>query len=127
VTYAFLALGVLVSCGGCGSDPSVAVLRNDLDEPVRLRLCSSNDCAGGFDPPDETLSPGDTWRVNVSSVGVPNVYLVASPDGTRFGCLPLISPELRHEEITVLVSENVACRSDLSEDEFWPARWEHAK
>jgi hypothetical protein len=102
-------------------------LKNDLDDPVRLRLCSSNDCAGGFDPPDETLSPGDAWPVNVSSVGVPNVYLVGSPDGKRFGCLPLVSPDPRNDEITVLVSEHVACRNKLSEDDFWPARWARAE
>jgi hypothetical protein len=126
--WVFLAAlaAVLVGCdvSGVTRDPSVARLKNDLRVPVQLRLCSSDDCADGFHPPKETLSPGDTWSVNVSSVGVPNVYLVQTGDGNRFGCLPLVSPKLKHERITVLVSEYVPCRDRLKEDAFWPVRWE---
>jgi hypothetical protein len=73
-------------------------------------------------PPDETLPSGEDWDVNVSSSGVPNVYLVESPGGVRYGCLPLVAPE-RRPKLTVLVSEHVPCRGDLNEDEFWPSRW----
>ena len=76
---------VLTGCNvsGVTRTPSVARITNDLSQSVRLRLCSSDDCSHGFDPPDETLAPTDSWRVNVSSIGVPNVYLVQRPDGTR--------------------------------------------
>jgi hypothetical protein len=61
--------------------------------------------------------------VNVSSAGVPNVYLVESEDETvRFGCLPLVSSELR-SALTVHVFEDVPCRADLNEEVFWPRRW----
>jgi hypothetical protein len=121
-------VSVLVSCdvSGVTGDPSVARFDNDLTVPVQLRLCSSDDCEDGFHPPKETLSPGDTWSVNVSSVGVPNVYLAQRTDGVRLGCLPLVSPKPRHERITVLVSEHVPCRDGLDEDSFWPARWAQA-
>jgi hypothetical protein len=117
---AFGSTGLL----GVGRDPSVARIVNDLNVPVRLRLCSSDDCRLGFYPPDGTLPPAEDWPVNVSSIGVPNVYLVASGRGARFGCLPLVSPALR-PEIKVLVSEHVPCRGDLDEDTFWPRRWEN--
>jgi hypothetical protein len=91
---------------------------------MRLRLCDDNDC-GSFHPPNETLAPGEDWDwVNVSSSGVPNVYLVESPDETlRYGCLPLVTPSLR-SKITVRTSEHVPCRSHIDEDQFWPKRWE---
>lgn len=109
---------------GISRDPSVAVIVNDLEVPVRLRLCSSNACRGGFHPPDETLPPREDWQVNVSSAGVPNVYLVETEDETgRLGCLPLVSPELR-SQVTVYVSEHLPCRAEISEDDFWPRRWE---
>lgn len=116
---------VLTGCdvSGVTRTPSVARITNDLSQSVRLRLCSSNDCSHGFYPPDETLAPTDSWPVNVSSIGVPNVYLVQRPDGTRLGCLPLVSPELRHTEITVRVSEHVACRAHIDEHSYWPRRW----
>lgn len=124
-----LAIAVAVIAGGCfgvDSQPSVARIVNDLDLSVRLRLCSTNDCQNGFYPPDQTLSPDDAWSVNVSSRGVPAVYLVETAAGSRYGCLPLVSPSKR-EQINVFVSENVACRRDLNEDTFWPQRWEEAK
>jgi hypothetical protein len=81
---------------GISRDPSVALIVNDLEVPVRLRLCSSKECGDGFHPPDETLPLREDWQVNVSSAGVPNVYLVETEDETRrLGCLPLVSPELR--------------------------------
>lgn len=118
-----LALMLALAACGCGSDRSVARIVNDLDRSVRLRLCSSNDCLG-FYPPDGTLPPGEDWQVNVSSVGVPNVYLVETPDESgRYGCLPLVAPDWR-PEVTVYVSENVPCRESLDENAFWPSRWE---
>jgi hypothetical protein len=128
---AALTVGLaLVGWSGCETgvtrDPSVAVIVNDLHFPVRLRLCDSDDCRAGFHPPDETLAPDEDWQRNVSSVGVPNVDLVESEDEAhRYGCLPLVSPELR-PAITVYVSEHVPCRDDLDEDAFWPTRWEQA-
>jgi hypothetical protein len=107
-------------------EPSVARLVNDLDDPVRLRLCSSDDCREGFHPPDKTLPPGEDWDVNVSSSGVPAVYLVESPGGVRYGCLPLVAPE-RRPRLTVLVSEHVPCRGGLDEGHFWPSRWANVK
>jgi len=92
---------------------------------VRLRLCSSNDCES-FHPPNDVIAPGEIYGVNVSSVGVPNVYLIGV-NGLRVGCLPLVSPELRRDEIRVLVSEHVPCRKELDEESFWPARWEDAR
>ena len=110
--------------GGCiGSEPSVARLVNDQNIDVRLRLCSENDCQSGFYPPDETLQPGEDWDVNVSPQGVPNVYLVESPDEkVRFGCLPLVTPS-RKPKITVRTSELVPCSSHVDEDRFWPTQW----
>jgi hypothetical protein len=121
-----LVIAVVAGCNvsGVSRDPSVARLRNDLSTPVELRLCKSDECDDGFYPPKETLDPGDTWPVNVSSIGVPNVYLVQSSAGDRYGCLPLVSPKLRHDEITVLVSEHIPCRDHLDEESFWPPRWE---
>jgi hypothetical protein len=129
---ATLTVGLaLVGWSGCETgvtrDPSIAVIVNDLDFPVRLRLCESNGCRDGFHPPDGTLASGEDWQRNVSSVGVPNVYLVESEDEkVRYGCLPLVSPELR-PAVAVFVSERVPCRDDLDEDTFWPARWEHVE
>jgi hypothetical protein len=121
-----LAALMLGSTGllGVGRDPSVARIVNDLNVPVRLRLCSSDDCRHGFafDSSDGTLRPGEDWPVNVSSIGVPNVYLVESGRGLRLGCLPLVSPALR-PEIKVFVSEHIPSRGDLDEDTFWPRRW----
>src|SRR6266511_5945710 len=121
-----LLLGTaLIVCGspGCVPDPNHARLVNDLDVHVRLRLCSSNDCQDGFYPPDELLPPGEDWQVNVSSRGVPNVYLVETPAAeVRYGCLPLVSPAGKHE-VAVRVSEHVQCRSHLDEEQFWPKRW----
>jgi hypothetical protein len=129
---AIVAVGLaLVGGSGCESgftrEPSVAVIVNDLHFPVRLRLCSSNDCRDGFHPPDGTLRPGEDWQVNVSSGGVPNVYLVESEEEMiRYGCLPLVSPALR-PALAVYVSEHIRCRDDLDEDTFWPARWERVR
>jgi hypothetical protein len=131
LTVAALVVVTLSSGVGCDtrwgliSEPSVALLVNDLPTPVRLRLCDSNDCSG-FHPPDEVVKPAVTWQVNVSSVGVPNVYAVFGPGGERFGCLPLVSPHKR-PEIRVAVSEHVPCRKEVDEERFWPARWEHMK
>ena len=114
---------VLTAVGCITDDPSVARLVNDQAIDVRLRLCSDNNCQDDFYPPDETLPPGEDWDVNVSSSGVPNVYLVESPDEKlRYGCLPLVTPSLR-PKITVRTSEHVPCRSHVDEDEFWPRRW----
>jgi hypothetical protein len=128
---AFLAILVVSGCEAFASDinrgPNVARLVNDLDVTVRLRLCSDNDCATGFSPPDGSLAPGEDGEVNVSSRGVPAVYLVESPDESiRYGCLPLVSPESR-PTVSVMVSEHTVCRSDLSEDQFWPSRWADPK
>jgi hypothetical protein len=123
------ALGAIVAgcnVSGVTRDPSHVRLTNDLHRAVRLRLCATNDCRHGFDPPDETLAPGQSWPVNVSSIGVPNVYLVEQPNGQRIGCLPLVSPSLRRSEIVVRVSEHVACRGGLDEHVFWPPRWKRA-
>jgi hypothetical protein len=121
----WLALfGSSCEVSGISRDRSVAVIVNDLEVPVRLRLCSSNDCRGGFHPPDATLSPREDWQVNVSSVGVPAVYLAETAGETRrLGCLPLVSPKLR-PAVTVYVSEHLACRAEIDEEEFWPRRWE---
>jgi hypothetical protein len=126
---------VLAVCLGCevsgiSRERSAATIENDLAAPVRVRLCDSDDCRGGFHPQDHVLQAGERYTANVSSVGVPSVYLVTSPDGRhRFGCLPLVSPELRRTEpfITVFVSEHVKCRDGLDEDKFWPARWATVK
>ena len=114
----------LLTAAGCLTDePSVARLVNDQGIDVRLRLCSSNDCRDGFSPPDETLRPGEDWDVNVSISGVPNVYVVESPDEkVRYGCLPLVTPS-RRPKMTVRTSEHVPCPSHVDEDEFWPRRW----
>jgi hypothetical protein len=104
----------------------VAKMVNDLDAPVELRLCSSNDC-GGFYAPKKTVQPGRSWSVNVSERGVPNVYLVQGLDGRRYGCLPFVAPSHRSETIVVRVSEHVACRGTLDEKQFWPPRWERLK
>jgi hypothetical protein len=121
-----LAATICAACdvSGVTRTPSAARLANDLNAPIRVRLCSSDDCRGGFDPPDETLKPGQSWPVNVSSVGVPNVYLVERPNGTRLGCLPLVSPQLRRTEITVNVSAHIPCHTNLDDHSFWPRRWE---
>jgi hypothetical protein len=94
-----------------------------MSSDVRLRLCKHDDCQGGFYPPDGTLAPGDQGVVNVSSAGVPAVYLVQGPTGTRLGCLPFVAPDWR-PDVTVRVSEKVPCRDDLDENAFWPSRWE---
>jgi hypothetical protein len=124
-----LAVTICAACdvSGVTRTPSSARLTNDLSAPVRVRLCSSDDCRGGFDPPDETLKPGQSWRVNVSSVGVPNVYLVERQNGTRLGCLPLVSPQFRRTEITVDVSAQVTCHTNVDDHTFWPRRWERLK
>ena len=119
---AAISLSVGCEVSGITREPSVALIENDLTVPVRLRLCSSNDCKS-FHPPNEVLAPGEATGANVSSVGVPNVYLV-SINGLRLGCLPLVSPDIRRTEIRVRVSEHVPCREDLNEDVFWPPRWE---
>src|SRR6266545_5112373 len=113
-----IATGATVlAAGGCvGSEPSVARLVNDQGIDVRLRLCSENDCRNGFYPPDGTLQPGEDWEVNVSPQGVPNVYLVESPDEkVRYGCLPLVTPS-RKPKITVRTSELLPCSSHVDED-----------
>ena len=108
---------------GLVDDPSLALLVNDLPITVRLTLCDSNDCSD-FYPPDELLDPGDTYPVNVSSVGVPNVYAVRLPSGERLlGCLPLVTPYYR-PELRVAVSEHVPCKQDIDDERYWPARWE---
>jgi hypothetical protein len=117
---------VLTGCGlsGVTRAPSVAKIENDLGRTVRVRLCSSDGCSSGFYPPNEKLDPGGSWPVNVSSAGVPNVYLVESPDETaRYGCLPLVSPKLRRTTIVVRASERVPCRTEVDEHAFWPKRW----
>lgn len=121
-----LSASICAACdvSGVTRTPSTARLRNDLNQPIRVRLCSSDDCGGDFDPPNKTLAPGQSWPVNVSSVGVPNVYLVEHPNGTRLGCLPLVSPKLRRTEIVVNLSERVACHADVDDHTFWPRRWE---
>jgi hypothetical protein len=114
---AMLVTACLAPTGG----PSAVTIVNDMSTPVRIRLCSSNNCAG-FYSPQRTLDPQQRWSVNISARGVPNVYLVESVAGTRYGCLPFVSPSPRRE-IAVYVSENVHCRRNLNEREFWPARW----
>lgn len=122
------ALVAALTVAGCDGrwglvdDSSSARLVNDLHAPVRLRLCSDNVCEH-FAPPDEMLDPGSEWPVNVSSVGVPNVYGVFGAGGAKYGCLPLVTPYHR-TEIRVRVSEHVPCRSAIDESRFWPDRWE---
>jgi hypothetical protein len=110
-----------LATSGC-LNPTQARIVNDLDDPVRLRLCDSNDCSD-FHPPNDVLPSGEDMVVSVSEHGVPNVYLVESEDESRrYGCLPLVSPETR-PGVTVFVSEHVPCRNDVYEDAFWPPRW----
>jgi hypothetical protein len=124
-----LAATVCAACdvSGVTRTPSVARITNDLRTPIRVRLCSSNDCLGGFYPPKKTLMPGQNWGVNVSSIGVPNVYLVERQDGSRLGCLPLVSPQLRRTQMIVNVSALVPCQENVDEDTFWPRSWERLK
>lgn len=118
-----IVLAFVVTACTADSDPSIARIVNDLQSPVRVRLCASNDCKGEFYPRDGNLAPGGSLRVNVSSVGVPNVYLVETQDGDDIGCLPFVSPSWR-PALDVGVSEAVPCRAGLDEDTFWPRRWQ---
>lgn len=131
-TLAVAAIAAIPLFVGVGCDtrwelmdePSSALLVNDLPVPVRLTLCDSNDCSDFHHQRDAVLDPGGTFGVGVSSVGVPNVYAVRSPDtGRRLGCLPLVTPYFR-SSLRVRVSEHVPCRREIDEDAYWPARWE---
>jgi hypothetical protein len=110
---------VLVLCAAaCGSEPGWIEIKNDLDRPVEVLQCDNNLCDGDFHFRDD-LPPGASFNASVSTVGVPNPWLVRELDGERLGCLPLVMPEPT-EGVVASVSQYVACQRKYDESELWP-------
>jgi hypothetical protein len=117
---AFLAsvsLGLLAACGS-GTGSTVEIL-NDTNHSVLLKQCKHEDCRGGF-AGKGVSKPGRHFWTGVSTVGVPNPWLVLAPaTGHRLGCLPIVFTEPR-EGVVARVSELVTCRSSYDEHTDWP-------
>lgn len=112
---------------GCQTDAykedGIIQILNDTSDPVLLWKCREESC--GDDLPilselELTLKPGDRVRASVSTVGVPNPWLVLDKDtGRRLGCLPLVMPDYR-SGVVARVSERVPCRSSYDPRVAWP-------
>ena len=126
MTRAWAGLAVVVAAGsllGCGSkDRTVGHIRllNDTRRAVILGLCDDESCHGSLHGP-ATVAPGKGGVVPVSTVGVPNVYLVRlAATGGRDGCLPLVMPHYV-EGLVARVSQAVPCRDRYDHHVQWPA------
>lgn len=125
-------------------DAGEARILNDTEASVLIWQCGANDCRKPRAFPqrflDETfynkfeLAPGqETAGMNISRVGVPNVFLVLRPnlpgvkdepvdvDRQRLGCLPFVMPHYVKKGLVARVSERVPCKSSIDEYVQWPA------
>jgi hypothetical protein len=119
--FALVGSGVL-GLSACGSSTSSTVeILNDTNHAVLLWQCKHVDCRSGF-AGKGVLKPGRHFRTGVSTVGVPNPWLVLAPTTQRrLGCLPIVFTHPRNG-IVARVSELVACRSSYDHDTDWPPR-----
>lgn len=121
IVLLFVLIGSsLVGLTACGSDTSSTVeILNDTDHAVLLWQCKNDDCRRGF-AGKGVLKPGHHFRTGVSTVGVPNPWLVLTPaTRRRLGCLPIVFTKPR-KNVIARVSELVTCRSSYNHDIDWP-------
>jgi hypothetical protein len=121
IVLLFAVMGSLVlALAACGSDTSSTVeILNDTDQAVLLWQCKHDDCRSGF-AGQGVLKPGHRFRTGVSTVGVPNPWLVLTPTTRRrLGCLPIVFTKPR-KGVTARVSERVACRASYDHKTDWP-------
>lgn len=126
ILLAFMALSTIVSTG-CSTDAhkedGLIQILNDTSEPVLLWKCHQESCHDALPPLAElrpSLKPGDRVRASVSTVGVPNPWLVLNDEtGRRLGCLPLVMPEYR-EGVVARVSQRVPCQQTYDPKVAWP-------
>jgi len=112
----------VLGLAACASDRTVGHVSiiNDTGSAVNVGLCNDDACRSGVLHNDGQLLAGHRFRVNVSSVGVPNVYLVRDASTQRvLGCLPLVMPHWT-APLTARVSQAVRCKSTYDEHKQWP-------
>jgi hypothetical protein len=117
-----LAPVVTSACDNSASRSSEVELLNDTGKPVLVWQCKREDCRHDYAGKDE-LRPGDHFHVGVSTVGVPNPYLVLDPMTQKpLGCLPVVFPKPRGGVIA-RVSQRVPCQHSYSDKAPWPPNW----
>jgi hypothetical protein len=101
-----------------GRDSTVEIL-NDTNHPVLLWQCKQEDCKHDF-AGKGLMKPGHHIRAGVSTVGVPNPWLVLAPNTQRrLGCLPIVFPNPR-AGVVARLSLLVPCRASYDHSIAWP-------
>jgi hypothetical protein len=113
-----LSVVLVLSAAACGSEEGSVEVVNDLGRRVELLQCSNDLCTGDYHLTG-VMEPGRSFTANVSTIGVPNPWLVRELDGERLGCLPLVMPEPT-EGVVARVSQYVPCQKKYDESELWP-------
>ena len=110
----------LSACATSGSGDSSAEILNDTSHTFLVYQCKQENCRGGFGSKG-LMHPGSHVRVGVSTVGVPNPYVVLDPTSKqRLGCLPIVFPKPRRG-VVVRLSQRVRCGDSYGHDVPWPA------
>jgi hypothetical protein len=132
VVSALGATLVILGLCGCNIDTPAghATITNDEPYAVDVMLCGRDDCGKPRFPASlfnqhyynrSTLNPGEQWtRINVSTEGVANVYLVVrTSTDTPLGCLPFLMPR-PGPNLVARVTQRVPCRGHWNEHRRWP-------
>jgi hypothetical protein len=98
-------------------DYSVEIL-NDDNVAVQVWQCDVS-CDSGFHA-RVVLQPGAHTATNVSTVGVPNTWLVLDRRSHRIGCLPIVMPE-PVSGLIARISRRTRCLQTYDESRQWPS------
>jgi hypothetical protein len=103
-------ISITMACARAIEPNFVLTLKNDLSTRVVLSPCEDAQCHELAGSVQNSVSPGDTLLVNVSTEGVPSYYRVVTEQSETAGCLMLVLNETSQERIVPL-SMAVDCRS----------------
>lgn len=109
VALLVVAAAANVALAGCAgfSDPASIPVKNDTADTVILALCGSKDCSKHTDP--WPLPPGASGAVLVEINDGGDPAIILRSDGSVIGCLPFRMAKRPTQELSVTVSQAVAC------------------